>query len=64
MNDSSIQVPPALYIAQRLPSGSCHIIDHLIVEVLKLLLKAWDAPEGECMMCNALKYTCTFLCIL
>ncbi len=34
MNDSSIQVPPALYMAQRLPSGSGHIIDHLNLEPL------------------------------
>ncbi len=27
MNDGSIQVPPALYMAQRLPSNSGHIID-------------------------------------
>ncbi len=34
MNDSSIQVPPALYMAQGEPSGSCHIIDDLHVELL------------------------------
>ncbi len=34
MNDSSIQVPPALYMAQPLPSGSGHIIDHLNLELL------------------------------
>ncbi len=31
---SSIQVPPALYMDQRLPSGRGHIIDHLNVERL------------------------------
>ncbi len=34
VNDSSIHVPPALYMAQRLPSGSGHIIDHLNLELL------------------------------
>ncbi len=34
MNDSSMQVPPALYMAQRLPSGSGHIIDDLNLELL------------------------------
>ncbi len=34
MNDSSIQVPLALYMAHRLQSGSGHIIDHLNLELL------------------------------
>ncbi len=34
MNDSTIQVPPALYIAQGQPSGSGHIIDQLNLELL------------------------------
>ncbi len=37
MNDNSIQVPPALFMAQRLPSGSGHIIDHLNLELLLVL---------------------------
>ncbi len=36
MNDSSIQVPLALYMAQRLPRGSGHIIDHLNLELLHI----------------------------
>ncbi len=39
MNDSSIQVPPALYMAQQLPSGTGHIIDHLNLELLSLYSK-------------------------
>ncbi len=34
VNDSSIQVPPVLYMAQWLLSGSGHIIDHLNLELL------------------------------
>ncbi len=36
MNHSSIQVPPALYMAQWLPSGSGHTIDPLNLELLLL----------------------------
>ncbi len=34
MNDSSIQVPPALCMAQGQPNGSGHITDHLNLERL------------------------------
>ncbi len=34
MNDSSIQVPPAFYMAQCQLSGSGHIIDPLNLELL------------------------------
>ncbi len=34
MTDSSIQVPPALHMAQRQPSGISYIIGHLNLELL------------------------------
>ncbi len=45
MNDSSIQVALALYVAQRLPSGSGHIIDHLNLELL-LYIHVHDYVKG------------------
>ncbi len=46
MNDSSIQVPPALYMAQQLPSGSGHIIDHLNLELLLLYIHVLGYVKG------------------
>ncbi len=45
MNDSSIQVEPALYMAQQQPSGSGHIIDHLNLEQL-LYIHVHDYVKG------------------
>ncbi len=46
MNDSSIQVPPALYLAKRLPSGSGHIIDHQNLELLLLYIHVLGYVKG------------------
>ncbi len=46
MNDSSIQVPPALFMAERLPSDSGHIIDHLNLELLLLYIHVLSCVKG------------------
>ncbi len=47
MNDRSIQVPPALYMAQGQPSGNGHIIDHLNIEQL-LYIYGKGILRGHC----------------
>ncbi len=47
INDSSIQVPPVLYMNQRLPSGNGHIIDHLNIELL-LYIYGKGILRGHC----------------
>ncbi len=52
MNDSRIQVPPALYMAQVQPNGSGHIIVHQIRTVIIIIHTCtWicerDFMEGE-----------------
>ncbi len=55
MLDSSIQFPPALYMAQRLPISTDHIIDHLSLELLLLYLFGYvkgtlmGACSAECV---------------
>ncbi len=34
------------------------------IDNFKLLLKVWEGPKCQCIMCNALKYHCTFWYIL
>ncbi len=47
MNDSGIQVPPVLYMAQRLPIGSGHIIDAPKIRTVIIHTCTWQCERDS-----------------